>query len=272
LLARFRFSDEEVALAVSSHNGELRHVNLAKQMLDKIGLSVDALKCGAHAPYGRTLPADEPLCALHNNCSGKHASMLAACVANGWPLENYIEFDHPLQVAIRKTIRAAAHLEPDSELKHGIDGCGVPTYFMTLKEMATMWSNVGAEFPEQRRFFSWCEVISFSKSRFVSRCAAENSWCVAGEDEFDTILPIVTKGRIIAKRGGGALECLNVGSIGIVAKVADGDTKARDPMMMRALDILNLLSAEERTQLLPFATQKLFNVAGKQIGVIKPIF
>ena len=72
--AMFRFSDEEVALAVASHNGEIGHCNLAKEMLRKIGLPVSALLCGAHLPYcNRTLAEDEPLCALHNNCSGKHA-------------------------------------------------------------------------------------------------------------------------------------------------------------------------------------------------------
>lgn len=158
-------------------------------------------------------------------------------------------------MAIRERIRAAARIDADFEMMHGVDGCGVPTYFMTLKEMATMWSNVGKECPEQRR------------------CAAEHSWCVAGENEFDTLLPIITKGRLVTKRGGAALQCANVGSIGIVAKVADGDAlRAKEIMMVRALEHLNLLSEAERAQLEPFAKVTLHNVAGKPIGVKKAIF
>src|SRR5262245_31886824 len=78
----FGFTEQEVALACASHNGEPIHVELAQSMLKKIGLGPDALKCGAHEPYSPKAAADlrakgEAASALHNNCSGKHAGMLA---------------------------------------------------------------------------------------------------------------------------------------------------------------------------------------------------
>ncbi len=182
--------------------------------------------------------------------------MLAACVANQWPLETYQHHDHPLQEEIRKHLRRAAGLEEGAVLKYGVDGCGVPTYCLTLKEMATMYSNVNRDYSEARR------------------CMVEHSWCVAGENEFDTVLPIITKGRIAAKRGGAALQCISAGSIGIVAKVGDGATTAvKEMMVLRALEWLKLLSKEEQAQLERFSSpQRLQNVAGNTIGERKVIF
>ncbi len=251
---RFGFTDEQVALACSSHNGEARHTQLAKKMLDQVGLPVSALLCGTHQPYCEELAPGEVACALHNNCSGKHASMLAACVMKGWPLETYQHHDHPLQVEIRKHILRAARLPEDHVLKYGTDGCGVPSYYMTLRQMATMYSNVGTDYPETRR------------------CVAAHSWCIAGTDEFDTVVPEITAGRIVTKRGGAALQCLNAGNVGIVVKVADGTGECKEPMMMRVLQKLNLLSQGETQQLRGFESRERRNVAGTVIGVEKAIF
>src|SRR5215472_6548534 len=91
---RFGFREAEVALACASHSGEPIHTRLAQSMLNKIGLPSSALKCGVHEPYSE----DETLklrarCeapnVLHNNCSGKHAGMLALALHLGAPTETY---------------------------------------------------------------------------------------------------------------------------------------------------------------------------------------
>jgi L-asparaginase II len=252
--SKYGFTDAEIALTVSSHNGERRHTELAKQMLDKVGLPVSALMCGAHQPYAGVLPNGEAPSALHNNCSGKHAGMLATCAFHQWPLESYQHHDHPLQVEIRSSIRKAAGMAEDEELPFGVDGCGVPTYFMSLRSMATVFSGVTRDHGETRR------------------CIAENSWCIAGENEFDTILPEVTNGRIIAKRGGAALQCINVGDIGIAIKVGDGNMSCKEIMAMRVLEKLNLLTPEESAKLFSFSKRPLTNVSGMVIGSLEAIF
>ena len=103
---RFAFTDKELALCCSSHDGEADHTDTAVAMLHKAGLEERHLLCGAHAPYSAkakqlAVQQGTTFSAKHNNCSGKHAGMLAACVHNGWPLETYQQFDHPLQVEIR---------------------------------------------------------------------------------------------------------------------------------------------------------------------------
>ncbi len=252
----YGFTDAEVALACSSHNGEERHVAMARGMLSKIGtgLPVSALLCGTHEPYSGPLLGGEKACALHNNCSGKHAGMLAACVFNQWPLETYQHHDHPLQVAIRQCILKSAMLPSDTVLRYGIDGCGVPSYVLSLRQMATMYAAVARDFPETRR------------------CVAENSWCIAGRDEFDTLVPEVTKRRIISKRGGAALQCANVDNIGIAIKVACGTSDCKETMAMRVFEKLNLLSDDETQQLSKFSVRPLRNVAGTVIGEQSAIF
>src|SRR3982751_1630094 len=99
---RFGFTDQEVALACASHNGEPIHTQLAAGMLAKIGLGPEALKCGAHEPYGLKAAAElrfrgEAPTALHNNCSGKHAGMLAVAKHLGAPVETYDLPDNPVQ-------------------------------------------------------------------------------------------------------------------------------------------------------------------------------
>src|SRR6478672_1985535 len=92
----FGFTDREVALACASHNGEPIHTEIVASMLKKIGLTPDALKCGTHEPFSpevnRELRArGEAPNVLQNNCSGKHAGMLALAVHLGAPTETYYE-------------------------------------------------------------------------------------------------------------------------------------------------------------------------------------
>src|SRR5690349_4085574 len=105
----FGFTDREVALACASHNGEPIHTELAASMLKKIGLGPEALKCGIHEPY--SVEVAQQLCergeqpnVLQNNCSGKHAGMLALALHLGAPTETYNKAEHPVQLAIGKTI------------------------------------------------------------------------------------------------------------------------------------------------------------------------
>jgi len=101
----FGFTDREVALACGSHNGEPIHTELAASMLRKIGLGPEALRCGAHEPYGSEAALElrargEQPNALHNNCSGKHAGMLAVAVHLGASIDNYESPENPVQKAI----------------------------------------------------------------------------------------------------------------------------------------------------------------------------
>jgi L-asparaginase II len=127
-----------LALAAASHSGEDFHVAGAREILAGAGLSTDALQCPP------ALPMDEPsLHALirrggrpdrvHMNCSGKHAAMLATCVAAGWPTASYRDPAHPLQAEIRRTIERLSG-EPVTAV--GVDGCGAPIFVLSVAGLA----------------------------------------------------------------------------------------------------------------------------------------
>src|ERR1700730_17434502 len=106
---RFGFTEKEIALACASHSGEPIHTELALSMLQKIGLGPDALKCGTHEPFSaaetrRLREQGKAPNVLQNNCSGKHAGMLALALQLGAPTGTYDKPDNPVQVAIQKTI------------------------------------------------------------------------------------------------------------------------------------------------------------------------
>ncbi len=131
-------SDEAVAIGAASHSGQPEHVALVESLLTRFGLSSEALQCGAHLPmHEPSARAVKSAIVLHNNCSGKHTFMLAACAAQGWPLD-YRALVHPLQQ------RNQQYLDTLSEATHdsAIDGCSVPTFFAPLASMAKAWSRL----------------------------------------------------------------------------------------------------------------------------------
>ncbi len=107
-LERFGYTTRETALLCASHSGEPRHVEAVAAMLAKAGNTVDDLQCGSHAPgfyeARGEVPPQPPYSPLAHNCSGKHSGMLAYCVQCGLPKASYLEFGHPLQQEIRRSV------------------------------------------------------------------------------------------------------------------------------------------------------------------------
>src|ERR1041385_5512188 len=143
---RFDFTDREVALACGSHNGEPIHTELALSMLKKIGLGPEALHCGAHEPYGTQAALDlrtrgEQPSALHNNCSGKHAGMLAVAVHIGAPIANYESAENPVQKMIADVVSEFSGV-PVPDMAIGVDGCAAPVFGITIKAMALAYARL----------------------------------------------------------------------------------------------------------------------------------
>ncbi|MDX6385716.1 MAG: hypothetical protein QOK48_3289, partial [Blastocatellia bacterium] len=101
----FGFTEQEIAIACGSHSGESIHVDTVRSMLAKIGLNEGALKCGVHEPFSAEVAREltrnqQSPNVLQNNCSGKHAGMLALALHLGAPTESYDEMSNPVQQAI----------------------------------------------------------------------------------------------------------------------------------------------------------------------------
>ncbi|MCR3749595.1 asparaginase [Lentzea californiensis] len=121
-----------LAIAAGSHTGENRHVELVMQLLG--GLPAGLLRCPPSWPEDEETRrrVTEPS-RVRMNCSGKHAAMLAACVAARWPAQTYLEPSHPLQRLVMRTVE---ELSEESVVHTAIDGCGAPVFGLSLHGLA----------------------------------------------------------------------------------------------------------------------------------------
>jgi L-asparaginase II len=146
LRAGLSLDGELLALACASHSGEDFHVDGVRRILAGAGLDESALQNPPGWPLDDEI-RDELVrrggtrSRLHMNCSGKHAAMLATCVANGWPTETYLDPDHPLQRAIARTF---AELTGEPVAHVAIDGCGAPLLATSLRGLARAFSTLAA--------------------------------------------------------------------------------------------------------------------------------
>ena len=150
----FKLTDEELALACASHNGEARHVATAAGVLAKAGLDETALECGAHWPQHEVAQRElalshAPLSALHNNCSGKHAGFLCVgCMmarAQGREarefVRGYVKAEHPVMREISASMQDATGCDL-SRAPVGTDGCSIPTFGIPLHHLAHAFAKV----------------------------------------------------------------------------------------------------------------------------------
>ena len=125
-----------LALAQSSHSGAQMHLDGAREILASVGLAESALQCALDRPLGdaeRRAWGENPPTQIAMNCSGKHAAMLATCVKNGWPIETYLEANHPLQIAIKEELE---NLAGEKITLTSTDGCGAPLFLLSLIGLA----------------------------------------------------------------------------------------------------------------------------------------
>ena len=131
-----KLSAEQLAIVCASHAGSEAHLKNVLSILDTCGRSESDLKNTPDRPLGsaeRSAWGERPASSLAANCSGKHAGMVATCVAHGWDIGSYKDVNHPLQIAIRREIET---LTGNPVAKVGVDGCGAPLFAMSLHAMA----------------------------------------------------------------------------------------------------------------------------------------
>ncbi|HVF50289.1 MAG TPA: asparaginase [Pyrinomonadaceae bacterium] len=276
--ARFSLDDAEVAIACGSHNGEPVHTETVRSMLRKIKLDESALRCGPHEPYS-TKAADELRAqnseptALHNNCSGKHAGMLALALHLGAPVETYFEAASPVQIQIAHTVSLLSGV-PVEDIAVGIDGCGVPTFGMTVRAMASMFVRLAAPLAD------W-ETETRDACRRIIAAMTEHPEMIEGEGELDTELMRRLKGRIVSKVGAEGVYAAAVlpsaewpRGLGLAFKIEDGDkgSRARSPVVVETLRQLGVLSAADADALAQFSGATLRNRRGERVGEVRTSF
>ena len=253
-------AEAEIAIACASHQGEDEHVATVRGLLAKAGVPESALGCGPQLPSDeatarRLLASGGTPLPIHNNCSGKHAAMLATCAVMGWPLDGYLDPSHPCQQAITAAMSEAFDLDLASG-PSGIDGCGLTTYGTPLAAIARAFAAASSDAAFQR----------------CADAMAAHPHLVAGTGRFDTALLGAVGARLTAKIGGAAVWAAVVrpGGPGVAIKLESGSFDAVPVVATAVLQRLGILNADLPVALQPFARLPLRNWAGTTVGQTAP--
>ncbi len=210
--------DEQLAVACASHDGAPMHLDAVRSILDRYGLDESDL---ANTP---TRPSDAVARAaaraagigpssLQQNCSGKHAAMLATCRINGWSTDGYLDQDHPLQVAI-----TAGMASLGAVVHHiGVDGCGAPTHALSLRDLATAFATLAAPDSSIATAMTTHPTLVGGPTRDVTRWMLAVPTLIAKEGAAGVMAAALADGRAVA------------------FKVADGNDGARQAVVPEAL-------------------------------------
>jgi L-asparaginase II len=202
----------EIAIACASHRATSEQLDAVRRLLERADATQDDLELGLQE--GRTPEK------IFNNCSGKHAGMLALCRARGWDTHGYRLPEHPVQQHVRDAHAEAADVAPD-ELQTATDGCGVVTFALPLERMAYAYARF-EQLPHATR---------------VADAMREHPELVGGPDGVDFELMRTIPGAI-AKGGAEGLLCAAVGGVGIALKCEDGASRALGPALASFLALL----------------------------------
>lgn len=272
----FALTDEELALACASHNGQARHVAVAASVLAKAGLDESALECGVQWPSHEVAQREwaasgRPLGALHNNCSGKHAGFLCVgCLmarAQGREprdfVRGYVRADHPVMREVSAALQAATGCDL-ARAPAGTDGCSIPTYGIALAQLALAFARVATGVG-----------LSPERARAAARlraAVARAPFFVAGSGRFDTKVMQRLGERVFCKVGAEGVFCaaLPEQGLGVAIKIDDGNTaRAAEVAMAAAIEALVRLSDGERAFVRGLSDVTLKNWNGIETGALR---
>lgn len=230
-----------------------------RSILDKAGLSEGSLQNGPHPPFyapaaSRLARSGASPLPIHGNCSGKHAGMLALCVYEGWSIEDYRKPEHPAQRRIIEIVAEVCGVERDEVLLGG-DGCGVPSFAMPLRNLATGFARLATG---ERLSASLAEAC-----RRVRSCMRDNPYLVAGTGRFDTDL--MEDSDLIVKGGAeGVFACGSPEGWGMALKITDGASRAVRPVALSMLSRRGVSSPEK-------IESELRDLHGEVVGEVFPL-
>lgn len=283
---KFNFTLRELAVCCASHAGTDEHTEAVRSILDKIGLSESDLQCGVHEPLDKasrefliknSLPASQ----IHNNCSGKHAGMLAVCAASNWDIKNYLgcglraeatgqalpdrnavkreqpSKDHPLQKEIIKSVSEFANYD-ETKINTGVDGCSAPVHALPHYKMGVAFLNLFLNKYYEK----------------IKKAFQENPFMIGGNGRLDTEIIKASSGRLISKVAAGGL-CVTINTEeekALVVKILDADMPARAIATIEALKQLKWLSEEEinNNNIKTLYDLEVKNLKNEKVGEVIP--
>ena len=252
----------ELAIACSSHNAEPAHLTRVLAVLSGAGLSEDALQNTPDLPLDPAAAlawqvSGHAASALTQNCSGKHAAMLATCVANGWDPSTYLEAGHALQVAIRRTLEDLT----GAPVTHAtVDGCGAPLFSTTLVGLARAFGAIAAA----------PRTDPGSPQARVASAMTAHPWLVAGTGREATHAMLAVPG-LVAKDGADGVYAAGLpDGRGIAFKIADGGARPRPAVLVAALLLAGIAPSADLATLRAIGDTPVLG-HGEPVGKVVPV-
>ena len=260
----FGLTGEELALCTASHGGEPFHVEAARSILAKAKVTETALACGPHLPLHEPtahamIAAGEKPGRVHNNCSGKHAGMLAYCVQQQWVTNGYHRPTHPLQQRIRSTLAQWMRVNAN-DMELGVDGCGLPTFALALDAVAEGCA----------RFAAVAAQHGSGPARIIQAMTRHPEF-VAGTDRLDTDLMRIANGRLFAKVGAEGFYCAGVPSmkLGFALKAEDGAKRAAEAALLAVLQRMRAIDTDELSLMVKYSAPDILNTRQEVVGRVR---
>jgi L-asparaginase II len=251
-----------LVLASASHSGTPAHLEVVAQLLERAGLTEDALQCPLDWPgdpeaaaVARTSGARRRMAM---NCSGKHAAFLLACVENGWSTADYLDPAHPLQARIRDTVEEFTG-EPVGGV--GVDGCGAPLFAVTLRGLATAFSRLArgenATGPDA------------GAARLVDAIRA-NAWAIEGPGRPNTV--VIHELGLVAKGGAEGVMAMGAADGTAVAlKALDGSHRVTSLVALELLARAGAIPRSEADRVAALTTERVLG-GGEPVGTVAVAF
>jgi len=263
---KFHLNSNQIALACSSHSGETIHIKEIVKWVKKLGIPIYKLQCGIHNPLNlnssnKLLLSGKKPNQLYNNCSGKHLGMLSGSIANNYNISDYLQFNHPYQLKIRKILELYCQ-KKILKKNFAIDGCGAPQYAFSLNDLSEALINLVKSY--QRLFNNASEVQLLMNSVF------SNPNMIGGSLKFDSYLIKTCNKKLFCKYGAEGVFLfahLTKKIIGII-KIKDGNERALPSVVCTLLKKLNITSPEENKKLLFWIKTPIENHSKKITGRI----
>lgn len=266
VVERLGLTVEELALCCASHEGEPEHVAGARSILEKAGADESMLSCGAHAPYspeaaGVLAEAGEAPGRIHNNCSGKHAGMIALAVSMGWDPTDYHRAEHPVQCRMLEEVVRFSGI-PVEGIPTGVDGCGVVCFAVPLRDMARSFGT-----------FARAGDRGEAAGRVVDAMTTA-PFMVGGTGRTCTEVMEVAGDRVFVKLGAEGVYGAGVRGRGwgVAIKVEDGGRRAVEVALIHTLHALGALTDEEARALRAHGHPDVRNTRDEIVGELRPAF
>jgi L-asparaginase II len=203
---------------------------------------------------------------VHNNCSGKHTGMLALARMLQAPLAGYHLPDHPVQRTILEHVAMMCGIKTPETIYTGVDGCGVPTFYLPLERMAYAY----ARLVDPRGL----DTTSQGAAMLISEAIRMYPEVISGTGRLEVTLAEATGHRLVSKGGAEAVFCLGIPErgLGIAVKMADGVSRTIGPLVSAILAEIGVLNDQEIQNLAPVINPVIKNHAGREVGFMKPVF